>query len=358
MIDINELQKKWTKCMLYLSIALVIVFFTGEILLYSLLAPIDIIKTSLIKVIVHQSINVVLVLITYFILKSKKLPDYTKALIPLATIFLICINFVFNHYYYPSAIIALSIPVLLSILYTDQKLTHKMIILCTALTIAVSIIVLVLNINDVGFYDDYVVNIVIVDTIILFLIISAATMVKMEHKRHELLTESIRQRNYYYTQARIDELTKTHNRNAYTNKIKRLVEHKERFCIAIVDIDKFKIVNDKYGHKAGDNVLAYLGSLLNRINSETIYTARYGGEEFVVIFLNDDTEHAKQVLEKLKNKFSSKQFEELDNTTVTFSAGIAKKTKIDDETTIFNKADEALYKAKDTGRNKICIFKQ
>lgn len=358
MIDINELQKKWTKCMLYLSIALVIVFFTGEILLYSLLAPINIIKTSLVKIIIHQSINILFVLITYLILKSKKLSDYRKALIPLVTIFLISMNFVFNHYYYPSAIIALAIPVLLSILYTEPKLTHIMIAICTLLTIVVSAIVLFLNINDVGFYDDYVVNIVIVDTILLFLIISAATMVKMEHKRDELLTESIRQRNYYYTQARIDELTKTHNRTAYTNRIKKLVAHKERFCIAIVDIDKFKVVNDKYGHKAGDNVLAYLGSLLNKINSETIYTARYGGEEFVVIFLNDDTKHAKQVLEKLKNKFSSKQFEELDNNTVTFSAGIAKKTKIDDETTVFNKADEALYTAKNTGRDKICVFKQ
>ena len=358
MLEINDIIKKWTKSMMYLSLALAIIFFVGEVLLYILLGPIVTMRSTLLKVTLKNAVNFVLIFIGYILVKNKKMSDYVKSGIPLALDFMICFNFVFNHYNYPTCIIALAIPVLLSILYTDEKLTFRVIWISIFLTVVSSIYVLVLNINDVGFYEDYVINLVICVGIILFLIFAASCMVKIENKRTQLLAESIRQRNYYYNQATIDELTKTNNRAAYTAKIKKIIAEKRKVTLAIVDIDKFKFVNDKYGHKSGDVVLNYLGNLLNKQNSETVYTARYGGEEFVILFIDQTPEKAKEVLEKLKTKLSNKKFKELDNNNVTFSGGIATCTEIDDETTLFNKADEALYKAKDTGRNKICIYKQ
>jgi len=122
----------------------------------------------------------------------------------------------------------------------------------------------------------------------------------------------------------------------------------------MIDIDNFKKFNDTYGHQKGDDVLEGVGGFIRSAIRETDIACRYGGEEMAVILPNTTTDHAIKVAEKIRKKvasFSQKQF----GVKVTISLGIATITaKCKSTTQLIAAADEALYKAKEEGRNR-CV---
>jgi diguanylate cyclase (GGDEF)-like protein len=134
------------------------------------------------------------------------------------------------------------------------------------------------------------------------------------------------------------------------------------FSVALCDIDHFKQVNDQYGHLEGDNVLRTLGSLLSdkTIFRSTDISGRYGGEEFLLLFPDTSMRNARVPLEKLMTAVRNLRFrigQEKTITitiTITISIGVAelnpKDSNID---SIIKRADDAFYKAKQTGRDKI-----
>ena len=145
-------------------------------------------------------------------------------------------------------------------------------------------------------------------------------------------------------------------------EIMRSFSHKLPLSIAILDIDFFKQVNDTYGHVAGDNVLIQLADLLRHRLRETDFVSRYGGEEFGVVMPQTDSAEAFRVIEEIrKNIEAEKFFLPIESfhpvqVKITASSGIANlgSKKISGEEFIKN-ADEALYMAKNTGRNKTII---
>ena len=124
------------------------------------------------------------------------------------------------------------------------------------------------------------------------------------------------------------------------------------FTLVVWDIDFFKKVNDVYGHAAGDQVLKLVASILNKNMRETDFIARYGGEEFVSILPSTDLKAAQLVTGKLRELIESSNFhfrEEAVNITV--SAGFAEVKNNEEAENLFIRADKALYKAKENGRN-------
>ncbi|MCK8079604.1 diguanylate cyclase [Vibrio sp. 1CM24A] len=124
---------------------------------------------------------------------------------------------------------------------------------------------------------------------------------------------------------------------------------REQSCLAILDIDHFKRINDRFGHDYGDRVIQTVAQVLQRECRETDFVARIGGEEFGVILPHTTTEEAEYVLNRLRIAVSL----ELDNV-VTVSGGITNITN--DPALNYKCADLALYEAKAAGRNNVCLF--
>ena len=129
------------------------------------------------------------------------------------------------------------------------------------------------------------------------------------------------------------------------------------FCFAMIDIDFFKSINDNYGHPEGDRVIKTLSRLLiNRLRESDI-AGRYGGEEFAVVLKNTSLEDCVKVVECIRNGFSEIQFTVGDSHySSTFSAGIVQWTPKMTMEELVSSADEALYKAKNQGRNRVCTW--
>lgn len=152
----------------------------------------------------------------------------------------------------------------------------------------------------------------------------------------------------------LDQLTGIYNRHFLTGYLKEQVkladENQHVFSLVIVDIDFFKRVNDTYGHLAGDLVLARLAVLLKEYINEQGVVTRYGGEEFVIILPNKNKEQAIEIANYLNLLVAKQVFAEVDH--ITISLGISTVREGDTKTTIFKRADDALYAAKHNGRNQ------
>lgn len=158
--------------------------------------------------------------------------------------------------------------------------------------------------------------------------------------------------------ANIDTLTGISNRKAYDEYLASCYEswfnEHDALTLIIADIDHFKRINDTFGHSAGDAVLRIMGSILKNNVRKTDFVARYGGEEFVVVLRGVDLEFAQQIAENLRKIVSEWKFTyQSKDVEVTLSLGIASFAENDDDHSVFQRADKALYLAKQLGRNQI-----
>ncbi|WP_182199350.1 diguanylate cyclase [Paraliobacillus salinarum] len=175
------------------------------------------------------------------------------------------------------------------------------------------------------------------------------------------VTRHIQRKQLFDKSVLIDELTQVYNRkflhDIYQRQLEITMDRNSAFTVAMLDIDYFKKVNDTYGHAAGDRVLYHFAQFLIRNISPADTVFRYGGEEFVILFPNSTIEEVKIKLEGILAKYQKIEFNEREQTfTMAFSAGIY--TIMEDEPhleTVLEKADQALYKAKNNGRARIEI---
>lgn len=159
-------------------------------------------------------------------------------------------------------------------------------------------------------------------------------------------------------QAMRDVLTGIPNRQAYeehlASEIARCKRYGTPLAMVVWDVDKFKDINDNYGHAGGDRVLKVVAELLSTRVRETDFVARYGGEEFVMLMPETTAESAMQVANKLRSDIEQTPFHFHDTrVAVTISAGVAQYHQDELVNSLFERADAALYAAKDAGRNQV-----
>lgn len=155
-----------------------------------------------------------------------------------------------------------------------------------------------------------------------------------------------------------DPLTGTGNRIALDNALHRECQLAERYSqsvsILMLDIDHFKQINDQYGHTAGDEVLKQIADTVRNVTRATDMTFRYGGEEFVVVLSKTDIAGAEIIADRIRQHISAKPFEtQAGAIPVTASIGASKLNKSERIKDLFNRADQALYLAKNSGRNQV-----
>ena len=157
-----------------------------------------------------------------------------------------------------------------------------------------------------------------------------------------------------------DELTGLFNRRFILTKLRaiKVSEIKEDFpvSIAMIDIDRFKNVNDTYGHLTGDKVLVKLAEVIIRNTRNTDFTGRYGGEEFLLIFKNSSAENSYKILKRIVLAFENCLIDEIKGPLM-FSGGLVEisheKAQDLDDKYIIERVDALLYKAKREGRNRV-----
>lgn len=141
-----------------------------------------------------------------------------------------------------------------------------------------------------------------------------------------------------------------------TTEISRAQRLGSHLVFAMLDIDRFKSVNDNYGHPVGDRVIKSISRTLQQRLRRTDVVGRYGGEEFGVILLDTDTEYAKNILDEIRKIFSEIEHDAgLEKFRVTFSCGIADYPRFADMNSLLEAADIALYHAKTGGRNRVYV---
>ena len=170
--------------------------------------------------------------------------------------------------------------------------------------------------------------------------------------------ESVRLQAAVHSLTVTDELTGLHNRRFFEDELRREVDRSRRserdVSLVIIDVDHFKDYNDSFGHRAGDDALRRVATLLVGATHRRLDTvSRYGGEEFAVLLAETDLEGARCVAERMRDAVAgSRGFQR----TLTISAGVATlgSCGIDPEQLVL-RADQALYQAKGEGRNRVCV---
>jgi diguanylate cyclase len=170
---------------------------------------------------------------------------------------------------------------------------------------------------------------------------------ELKKKAQEIESESFR-----------DKLTGLFNRKAYDEKMAETLANLQRYntpaSLMICDIDHFKKINDSLGHKVGDITLRKIASLLKERLRRNDFIARYGGEEIAIILIHTTLDASIKVGENVRSFINNSLFSyKQKKIPVTISIGISSFRKDDDITTIFERADEALYLAKESGRNMV-----
>lgn len=170
------------------------------------------------------------------------------------------------------------------------------------------------------------------------------------------ITELKQKSNLLEYQANHDQLTGLYNRqkfhNVFTKEIRRSRRYTSPLSLILFDIDNFKSINDTFGHPVGDEILKTVASFASINLRETDTIVRWGGEEFIVLLPETCIETAANVAEKLREGIEELEFKTI-NEVVTVSFGISTLRENDSEASFIDRADEALYEAKKTGKNKV-----
>lgn len=247
----------------------------------------------------------------------------------------------------------------ISILFFDSKLFYFSFLLNGLLIILTISYIILFEHGSLYTYlkEDLVGNIINLAGIqvVLFLIyyISFNRIKKIQH--------------YFELQVHFEELSKLDSLTGLLNvsqfeyglkfEMQLFKENRELFSLLMIDIDKFKNINDTYGHLVGDSVLKQLATLLKRNCRSGDLVCRKGGEEFAIILPSCSKEMAIEIAERIRHEVEIHQFDEQKRFGVTISIGVAMATNesLMDSERLIELADKELYKAKNKGRNKVCI---
>lgn len=157
---------------------------------------------------------------------------------------------------------------------------------------------------------------------------------------------------------RHDQLTGVLNRRgleeAFEKEAARAARRKTPLCVGLLDIDNFKKLNDSLGHDAGDAALIHLATVIRETMRPQDTCARFGGEEFVILLPDTSLDDAQKALVRLQRELTRRYFlHNNDKQLITFSAGVTEMREEDNQASVMKRADEAMYSAKKTGKNRV-----
>lgn len=173
---------------------------------------------------------------------------------------------------------------------------------------------------------------------------------------HQRFLESTLREKILFEAAQTDMLTGLLNRRAGHQRLDFALNTSDCVSLLLLDIDRFKRINDTHGHQMGDQVLSAFSDITKKSLRKSDIIIRWGGEEFIVVLINVSQSVAVTIGEKLRANIEQQSAQRL--IPITVSIGLTQSTPDDDIETLIRRADKALYQAKNTGRNKLVVYRE
>lgn len=252
------------------------------------------------------------------------------------------------HAVWVSLMLAFAIPMLVTVVYADQRLTAMVSGLCIVEK-AVSDLLLCWDpkrsrvLESENTFLDFVLSLLLLG---LFYGICAC-LIRMEQEKNNVSIDLERQRQHYHMESLTDALTGVWNRQALREAFRRL-ETRAADCqvfLAMMDLDDFKRLNDTYGHYQGDRYLKALGQVLRETRTDRVNAFRFGGDEFCVLLYDCSREESEQICCRLQEQFAAAEVH-ASCEQVSVSIGIARFESGEQPSHLLQRADTALYQAK------------
>lgn len=302
-------------------------------------------------ILVPGGLMLVTILAARSTVKSRKYSDHFKR--KMVSLLFLCMTLVLAsvHSGLVSALVVGIFPILLTVMYEDEKLLGEISI--------VSVLLLLVS----GFFifwdkDKYLTVEYALNTIILAVAVFAAwmacrKMIQFLKRKKEVFIQGELENYQLKDEVLQDSLTRVGSRQALSGYLKEIARSGEsRHCLAMLDIDAFKKINDTCGHIAGDEVLHRMGEVFRRM-PECVRVFRYGGDEFCLIFQDRTLEQARGLLEQVQEEITEQIRIPGWEGRVSTSAGLTQYRKEESPEMFLQRADQALYEAKRISGNQI-----
>lgn|GEM_PF-1558957 len=300
-------------------------------------------------------INVVAYLTAWLLHRNENVSQGVRDMIPLVLFTVIISNLIVVHFVFTAVYAAIIIPIYMSAIYGDVTITRRIHILLHPVYFFDILCIVLMSFDRLP--DAFAYDVVVAYVMIPLSYILVKNSVEYENKKEQLIAKQARINDQLREEIMYDGLTQIYNHTGLFDSLNQKIEkykNKEldKLYMVVLDIDYFKHVNDDFGHEAGNQVLQRLGSLMRGIESDRVIPARYGGEEFALIFFDIDKKEMMKYLRQLHEEFAQQQYVGI-NRQITFSAGVGEYEPQMTDRQLFEKADKALYQAKNEGRNRI-----
>ncbi len=351
--EYKRIDNNWLHLHYKLSIGLVLFSILVECFMGFIMLNSDLLTTTVFKfivkfIIIPGTINLICLVIDAYFMHSKKFSVKTKTYA--ISFILVIISFILftAHNAFTAIYFILVLPIILTTIYADYRLTSMIAIACLISFIA-SEFFIQWDVDKESVFDNTLRMGDILICFFLLFVFSAICMVTIgyERKKNEVSIYKELQHQRLQKKLQLDELTGVFNRKALRNAFRTMEADPcpNDYTFAMIDIDNFKGINDIYGHPIGDQCLAAFGKILKE-NCNKATPFRYGGDEFCLLFHQADMKEVQQTCEQIQNRLRTLTFPEHNDITMTSSFGIATYSEQLSSTKLLVHTDKALYRAK------------
>ncbi|MFT4142965.1 MAG: GGDEF domain-containing protein [Mobilitalea sp.] len=361
--EYTKIDEKWLQLHYNTTVGLVIFSFFVEIFLGFIMINSDMLSTTVERfffkfLFVPSGVNLICLAVDTYIMNAKKLSQTFK-IYSISLIFVIISFTLFTvHSAFAATYYIFAIAIMLTTIYASYSVT-----IWAALTSLIALIaselLLSWDVDKISVYQsthrlgEFLISIFV----LIAFSITCMVAIRFEQKKTSASVQKDIERHQLQQSVYMDEMTGIYNRKAFHDELKYMEysTFENTVILAIADIDKFKSVNDTWGHHIGDLCLIEFGKILREYDKQ-ITPFRYGGDEFCLVFHNLDMKSAEALCGKIQSKVNRMVIEECADLKLTVSFGLAEITEESDTVKLFIHADRALYEAKEA-RNAIHVFK-
>ncbi|MGN0400808.1 MAG: GGDEF domain-containing protein [Acetatifactor sp.] len=369
-MEVNEeyrtLQDKWRKKLLFSYYAIIAMLFVIEIVVYLMMRKLDYAivcgteEYILTFILLPSLINLISVLVVRAVLYSRA-QDKTKNLTLIVGTLITCFVVASVHGFFLVTACIFVLPIVVSLTFDDLKLTR--------VTTILAIVLLLLSLFTAEIFDtvwsfkDRMANGIAGMAFTMFFYVVCSAIVDFGTEKNKILVRNIQVNQEMSRALKIDSMTGLYNHTEFYNRLEQYYREyngvEKKLTISVLDVDHFKKINDTYGHERGDAVLIQIAQTLKEKCSSQGHIFRYGGEEFAVICRHINGAQMEELMKQVTKSVNELHFDSMPGETIGISCGVYEyrgdRIKPED---IFSKADSAMYRAKEQGRNRCVCFKE